>query len=411
DYVASIPAIRELQYSYVAPTPADSFSNTNGTVYFRVIARGFNPDERWYSNILYGHSVDNLAPAAPQNFYATNQSSNVKLGWKANIEPDLYNYVIYRIDYPNANPDTLMPYAQSIDTTFIDTDPLPSTSYYYLRAQDVHNNLSPAVVANPEGLTAALTVYIENGWNMVSIPGLHPVNQNVSTWWIDRNPLADVFKYTSSGYQAVAEVTPGVGYWMKHVGNRVYSTGDEWPASGILIVPNTPLNGITGWNLIGGYHLPVSTTGITTTPPGLQQGSVFGYSSTSGYTVTSNLVPGYSYWLRLSAAGQINIPNSLEKNPVSETEIVKEDWGRIIITDNQGKRYVLYSVTGKSELEQFILPPAPPEGMFDVRYTSGRYAEDIATSEQMIEMSGVEYPVTIRVEGMDIRLMDETGRL
>ena len=43
--------------------------------------------------------------------------------------------------------------------------------------------------------TFPLTVLINNGWNMVSIPGLHPVNQNVLTWWPGKDPSAGVFKF------------------------------------------------------------------------------------------------------------------------------------------------------------------------------------------------------------------------
>ncbi|NWG27955.1 MAG: choice-of-anchor D domain-containing protein, partial [Ignavibacteriaceae bacterium] len=74
--------------------------------------------------------------------------------------------------------------------------------------------------------TFQLSVNILNGWNMVSIPGLHPVDQNVNTWWQYRDPGANVFKY-SGGYQVVSLATPGIGYWMKHAGARTYNTGDE----------------------------------------------------------------------------------------------------------------------------------------------------------------------------------------
>ena len=56
------------------------------------------------------------------------------------------------------------------------------------------------------------------------------------------------------------------------------------------------------------------------------------------------------------------------------------------------------------------MPPAPPTGMFDVRFGSNRIAEDINSSMQTIDMSGVTYPVTVRAEGMDMRVMDETGK-
>jgi hypothetical protein len=49
-------------------------------------------------------------------------------------------------------------------------------------------------------------------------------------------------------------------------------------------------------------------------------------------------------------------------------------------------------------------------GMFDIRFSSGRIAEDINSSVKTIDMSGVTYPLTVRVEGMDIRLMDESGK-
>jgi len=117
-------------------------------------------------------------------------------------------------------------------------------------------------------ITFQLTVSIDNGWNMVSIPGLHPDNQNVETWWSGKDPTAKVFKFNSI-YQTVTTATPSEGYWMKHSGAQVYNTGDEWPAGGILIVTHNPIVATAGWNLIGGYESIVPTGSLTTTPPGL----------------------------------------------------------------------------------------------------------------------------------------------
>ena len=47
--------------------------------------------------------------------------------------------------------------------------------------------------------------------------------------------------------------------------------------------------------------------------------------------------------------------------------------------------------------------------MFDIRYGSGRLAEDINSSIQSIEMSGIEHPVRVRIENMSITLQDESG--
>ncbi len=76
---------------------------------------------------------------------------------------------------------------------------------------------------------------------MVSIPGLHPIDQNVNTWWAFRDMSANVFRY-AGGYQPVTTVTPGTGYWMKHTGARTYNMGDEWPAGGFQNVPHNPIS-------------------------------------------------------------------------------------------------------------------------------------------------------------------------
>ena len=257
-----------------------------------------------------------------------------------------------------------------------------------------------------QALTFQLSVAIATGWNMVSIPGLHPVDQNVGTWWAFKDPAANVFRY-SGGYQAVTAAIPGIGYWMKHSGARTYNTGDEWPAGGINIVPHTPLNGAAGWNLIGGYEIVATAALVTTNPPGQQSGPIFKYSG--GYSVATQLVPGYGYWIKLSSAAQIIIPETLAKD-AQPVEWFPENWGKIVLTDATGINYTLYAVKGETDLSQYELPPAPMAGMFDIRYSSGRIAEDLNSAIKTIEMSGVTYPLTVRVEGMDIRLMDETGK-
>ena len=255
--------------------------------------------------------------------------------------------------------------------------------------------------------TFQLAVNVTEGWNMVSVPGTNPDGMGVNTWWAFRDPLANVFKYAGS-YQSVTTTVPGIGYWMKHTGPRTYNTGDEWPAGGIQIVAHDPITAASGWNLFGGYELSVGTGGLTTNPPGLITGSVYKYAS--GYQVATTLDPGYGYWVKLTGAGDIIIPEALTKGEESK-ERFPEDWGRIVMTDAAGVSYTLYSVKGEVDLSQYELPPAPPAGMFDIRFNSGRIAEDINSSVKEIDMSGVTYPLTVKAENMDIRLMDETGKI
>jgi hypothetical protein len=255
--------------------------------------------------------------------------------------------------------------------------------------------------------TFQLSVSVTNGWNMVSIPGLHPTNQDVLTWWPGKDPTADVFKFLG-GYTAVTTVTPGTGYWMKHIGANTYSTGDEWPSSGINIVPHNPISAITGWNLIGGYEFDAAVSGITTTPPGLQDSPVYGYSG--GYQVVNFLIPGYGFWIKLSGPGLINLPSTLSKENFETQSTLNEDWGRIIISDESGQQYTLYTVNDQVNLDDYELPPLPPSGMFDVRYGSGRFVENLNSEKKSIEMNGVNFPIVIHTENMSIRIQDETGK-
>ncbi|GIK62048.1 MAG: T9SS type A sorting domain-containing protein [Ignavibacteriota bacterium] len=257
--------------------------------------------------------------------------------------------------------------------------------------------------------TFQLSLDIENGWNMISIPGLLPGAQNVDSWWSHRDPAANVWRYVpGTGYFSTTNLIPGKGYWMKNLGSNTYNTGDEWPAEGIRIVRHDPINASNGWNIFGAYEEIVPAAGLTTIPPGLINGPVYGYSG--GYFTTSNLEPGNGYWIKLSGDGQIIIPDASLKSNNEIIEWFKDDWGRITFIDAAGKNFTLYSVNGDVDLNLYELPPLPPAGSFDIRFGSGRIAEDINNSMQTIDMAGVTYPLTVRAEGMGIRLTDESGK-
>ena len=258
-------------------------------------------------------------------------------------------------------------------------------------------------VENQYGTTTTfqLAVTINNGWNMVSVPGLHPTNQNVVTWW--PNLTGTVWGFNGTIYQARTVTTPGEGYWMKNVGSETYSY------TGIEIVTHDAIAATAGWNMIGGYETSVATSGLTTVPSGQQTGTIWGFNGTV-YTAATTFEPGKGYWVKTLSACDIVIPEALSKGSGEVVDLFKEDWGRIILTDAAGKSYTLYAVKGEVDLDQYEMPPAVPGGMFDIRFSSGRIAEDINSSMQSIDMSGITYPLTVRVEGMDIRLQDMSGR-
>jgi hypothetical protein len=288
---------------------------------------------------------------------------------------------------------------------------IPETEYFYKAFSFDGTNYSVGFTSDATTLSATttfqLSVSIANGWNMVSVPGLHPINQNVTTWWSGKDPASNVFKY-NIGYQSVTTASPTEGYWMKHVGANIYNTGEEWPAGGINIVPHEPINLSQGWGLIGVYECSVPSSGIHTIPPGCLSIPIYGYSS--GYHVVDTLYPGYAYWVKLLCPAQIILPPCNTVGMAAKTiELINKNWGRIVITDNSGKSYTLYSAKGEESFYDYELPPVPPAEIFDIRYGSGGFVEDLSSGIHSINMQGIEHPLKVRVEDMEIRLQDGSG--
>ena len=276
-------------------------------------------------------------------------------------------------------------------TTQGDTDPSnvfdPNTEWLGY-ATDTFGNLG--IFNGGVVQTFQLAFSATDGWNMASVPGANPSGMGVTTWWPNRNTLADVYKWTTT-YVPVTLTDPGEGYWMLHNGAQTYN----YPA--IQIVAHDPIPLAEGWNMIGGYENTPLVSGLTTTPADLiVTGTVYGWNGS--YFNPTNLVPGFGYWVLSTGNGVINPPTLADGPAKLVAQDDKSEWGKITITDASGKSYTLYSVNGEVNLDQYQMPPLPPAGMFDVRYSSNRKAENLKENNQTIEMRGLVYPVTVRVE-------------
>jgi hypothetical protein len=251
--------------------------------------------------------------------------------------------------------------------------------------------------------TFSMTINVSNSWNMLSVPGTNPVGMTPLDWW--SSLTGSVYKFVpGSGYQTITTTTVGEGYWEKNNGASTYN----YPA--LQIVTHNPIPATAGWNLIGGFEDVVDVNALTTSTGNIIY-PIYKYNPGAGYANATTLDPGYGYWVKVSQNCTITIPDLLAKSGkggVTE-QLFKENWGKITVTDAEGSSYTLYGVSGEVNLDNYELPPLPPTGVFDVRFGSGRVAEDMSSSGQTIEMRGVVYPVTVRVEGMDIRLQDVTG--
>lgn len=255
-------------------------------------------------------------------------------------------------------------------------------------------------------------VSVAQGWNLVSAMGIHPSGQSINNWWSGRVAGSQVFKYNTAcngtpGYQTISDMTVGQGVWMKNATAQTYNTGGEWPAS-LWHAVNKPTNVCAGWNLVSGLEYIALTSEITTVPNNIITGAIFGYNG--GYQVAGTLDPGKAYWAKFSSNGQLIVPGPYTGAPKA-VDVVKEDWAKIILTDNAGNTYTLYSANSEVNLDYYELPPLPPAGAFDVRFGSQRFVDDLTSGQNSIEFTGVEYPVKIRVEGINLKLQDVSGEI
>ena len=132
-------------YSFSTPTRADSVAGDPGTEFFMVAAH--DKDDSYVafaSNVLSGHSTDNLAPAPPGLLTAQRVGADVHLRWDRVAAADLRDYAVYRADASGVTPIPVNFLAGSADTVLVDAGAPSSALYYIATAIDVHANQSPA---------------------------------------------------------------------------------------------------------------------------------------------------------------------------------------------------------------------------------------------------------------------------
>ncbi len=129
-------------YSLTAATRADSIAGNPAVHYFQVLAHTSDPFVFWESNVMNGHSVDNLAPAAPLALTAQRVGSDVHLRWNRSIAADVRDYSVYRASATGVTPVPINFLSASDDTVLVDHNTPVSTLYYIVIASDVHENRS-----------------------------------------------------------------------------------------------------------------------------------------------------------------------------------------------------------------------------------------------------------------------------
>jgi hypothetical protein len=151
------PAYLLEAYGYDMPTLFDSTSAGFEYHYFQVMAHTSDRLVFYTAAPDSGYSVDNLAPAAPQNLAGEqSEPEELQLTWDPNSEPDLSHYAVYRGADSGFTPGPSNRLGETTNPEFTDGGWRWDSGFYYkITAIDVHDNESPYAWIGPDLVTGA----------------------------------------------------------------------------------------------------------------------------------------------------------------------------------------------------------------------------------------------------------------
>lgn len=251
---------------------------------------------------------------------------------------------------------------------------------------------------------------IKEGWNLLSLP-VRPINAKWSV--VYPNAMNRPYFFSQNNYQDDDQLRVGTGYFIK------YAAQVDTKFAGTYIneikVDGTPYDSIkvyTGWNTIGCVSTPLNVRDIEFSPFMLNLPSqnftraagVWGYKTNRGYEEVSEIRPGLGYWLKcdqqgfLSLTAQFKTKTSLN-DFVSPREAGYAQSAKLTVKDNaQNSAEVFFGGKNVSELS-YELPPAPPVGIFDVRFNQG--TKLTTGNNSVIKLQGVTYPTVLNMDNAD----------
>lgn len=290
-----------------------------------------------------------------------------------------------------------------------DSSALPSYGTFYLRDEitgsivNVNMRLQSGYVLSNTGITSlkiehtvnqSQSIAVDSGWNMVSVP-LRAGDMNYTALF--PGAASEPFAY-NGGYVNVTTLINGTGYWIKFSDTAVYSIeGYPWQPEHI--------NVNEGWNLVGPFDKDIPVASVLSEPSGILVSGFFGFRD--GYFEADTLKAGKGYWVRTSASGYL-YAQTAAGIAVQRSGELPDGMIRLSFTSGEGSNAGLYLGRASQMNGTYYLPPVPPSGIFDVRFGSDKYVEDIAqTNTVKINSTGGETILTMHeANGTTLRVKD-----
>ncbi len=230
---------------------------------------------------------------------------------------------------------------------------------------------------------------VSDKWNMVSVPVKPRISTVTSLFPVALN---NAYSFISgSGYSEQTSMSVDKGYWLKFSGTQTITikgndrTNAEIPVS-------------AGWNLVGSISYPVKPSRVYSYPDDIITSSFYKYAN--GYTIADSLLPMRGYWVKVNTSGAIVLNLDSASFPKHSSLIGELDrLNSLHVTDGAGGTQTLnFGNANDINPEKYELPPVPPRGIFDARFTSGRMVElaDQRTAKDIpIEIASAAYPISI----------------
>jgi hypothetical protein len=394
--VSNITLAYNLFYNCYQSTGAQIIQGSNIFVYNNTFANTIN-----YGSAGYGAIWGNSGTTAINNIFVTNGRTTTNGTFQFQSNNLVYNYGsggVGVINDLNTNP-------QFVDRFNFNFRLLPESPAINLGVNlgylfDFDGN---PILGNPDagayeassfGNSAYITV--NAGWNFLSVPKL---STDMSVEYLFPTRISNVFSFNQTIYNIIDVVENGVGYAVKFNSLQyILITGQS---------VSFPIQVSSGWNIIGPFDIDIPINQISTNPPGIIISNFFGYNGIQ-YETSTILKVGKGYWIKVNEDGQINL--NTEEELVSGKTIkiideIKENWGKIKFTDSQDKSITLYAADKDIASYHYEFPPMSLDGMFDVRYSNGKFAESLE-EEKVILINSDYYPVTIKTEGVHLKIRD-----
>ncbi len=237
-----------------------------------------------------------------------------------------------------------------------------------------------------------ISVTYNAGWNLVGVS----MNVNSSLY-------PDVFPESVSGtlfgfnesYTQESELEVGEGYWLFF---------DE---SGSQIISGETVDSLTlslsmGWNLISGISSLINVNQIIDPDNIVIPGTLYGFIDS--YIQSNELEPGNGFWINANTSGEILL---LSSSLLNQFKLFQPSKTFNTIVQNNTTLYFGGSVYDEN-IMSFSLPPKPPSGAKDIRFSGDTKLclIDTCVIEVMNDGQPIIFDCNIK-DGEDWEIVDE----